>query len=81
MLVLDIEQRIHTLMHFTYPIDSYLFRRVEKNGGFWVLLLLLIYSSSLTRLHDLGQYRVNEEEGVKLRKIGNDLTSMVFDSE
>ena len=48
---------------------------------FWVLLLLLIYSSSLTRLHNLGQYRVNEEEGVKLRKIGNDLNSMVFDSE
>ena len=45
------------------------------------LLLLLIYSSSLTRLHNLGQYRVNEEEGVKLRKIGNDLTSMVFNSE
>ena len=40
---------------------------VDKNGGFWVLLLLLIYSSSLTRLHNLGQYRVNEEEGVKLR--------------
>ena len=35
----------------------------------------------LTRLHNLGQYRVNEEEGVKLRKIGNDLTSMVFDFE
>ena len=32
------------------------------------LLLLLIYSSSLTRLHNLGQYRVNEEEGVKLRR-------------
>ena len=30
------------------------------------LLLLLIYSSSLTRLHNLSQYRVNEEEGVKL---------------
>ena len=34
------------------------------------LLLHLIYSSSLTRLHDLGQYRVNEEEGVKLTESG-----------
>ena len=48
---------------------------------FWALLLHHMYSSTLTRLHNLGQYRVNEEEGVKLREIGNDLTSMVFDSE
>ena len=27
---------------------------VDKKGEFWDLLLLLIYSSSLTRLHNLG---------------------------
>ena len=87
---------IRTFPHYVSPIEkrtstnckTVAGRKYRWSGGssikwcvLYHLLLLLIYSSSITRLHNLGQYRVNEEEGVKLTEESGMYTSMILNCE